>query len=192
MLKRSRRGALGLVPIFVFLILIPCVIAAVPAPSRPEPTGALNIDLRLLGVIPDVGNRDSAVARIQVTLESFVSTAGVELEVGTWDGPSAPKDRKGFAPGSLRWERARPIEPQEASSGSVSLRRGESARTVVEVPLTGLAVHEVIVSGRAGGPGGTLTTEGMIKVPFGVPLPLPEDDGTVSQYRAVPAQEVRP
>jgi hypothetical protein len=74
----------------------------------------------------------------------------------------------------------------------VSLRPRETARTVVEVPLTGLAVHEIIVTGRAGGPGGTLATEGMIKVPFGVPLPLPEDDGTVSEYRAVPAQEVRP
>ena len=179
------------VALLAFLHSPPCAAATTPAPPMPEPVGALDIRLRLLDVVQDVHNPDSAVARIEVTLESFVSASDLKLGVGQTSPSSATKPKE-LSPGSVRWERGRPIEPQEAASGSVSLRRGEAARTVVEVPLTGLAVHEIIVSGSARGPQGLLTTEGMIRVPFGVRLPLPEDDGVVSQFRAVPAQEVRP
>ena len=184
------RAYASLIALFAFLGLALWAPATRAAPTR-EPTGALDIRLRLLEVVQDVRDQNSAVARIEVTLESFVAASDLKLGVGQ-AGSSSSGKLKELAPGSLTWVRGRPIEPQEASSGSVSLRRGESARTVVEVPLTGRAVHEIIVGGSAGGPKGLLTTEGMIRVPLGVRLPLPEDDGVVSMYRAVPAQEVRP
>src|SRR5262245_9011559 len=189
--KWTLRAAYSLVSLFGFLVLAPCAAATTPELPTHEPTGELDIGLRLVDVVQDVHNRDSAVARIEVTLESFVTASDLQLGVGQ-TGPSSSRNPKELPKGSVRWQRGRPIEPQEAASGSVSLRPGEAARTVVEVPLTGLAVHEIIVSGSARGLQGLLTTEGMIRVPFGVRLPLPEDDGVVSQFRAVPAQEVRP
>ena len=173
---------------YVALLALVFILAAPPA-SASEPMGPIEIQLRLLDVTPGHGP-DSAVARIEVKLQARIFASEPLLDVKRADG--SPWTTKGgrLSTRNLHWRKS--VEPQEGSESHISHGFVDEILTTIEVPLEGRAVHEVVVTASAASPGGILTTENVVLVPFGASLPLPADDGTVSEFPAVPSREVRP
>lgn len=172
----------------IFLtLLLPCARPALAS----EALGDLEVQLRLVEVTPSKAARAHAIAgdaRIEVVLQAALPLQGIRVRIlrpdGTpWIAGSHPLD-----PGQPEWSRVGGGEPLEPGDGSPSLGARGALRTVLTIPLDGAAVHEIIVEAVGEGSSGLIRTENMIRVALGVPLPLPDDDGTVASY----PMEVRP
>jgi hypothetical protein len=170
------------------LLFIPALVRATPVHAT-EAMGDLELELRLLDVTPSASGRAGAagVARIEVVVQAAVATERLRLRVLRPDGTPWAAGSRLYDIGQIAWSRPDGGEPLEPDGGP-SLAPREALRTILTIPVMGKMVHEIVVEAVGTGASGTLRTENVVRVPFGVPMPVPDDDGEVAGFRL----EVRP
>ncbi len=149
-----------------------------------EPLPPLNLQLRVLDIAGQPGG--AATARIQVTALATVDVASIALEIRTADGRPWPLPVAGVT--SPVWSAS---PGGKAERGELWIPRNGWASTILEVPLPGRAVHEIVLGARAETSVGPVTTEGLAVAEWGAHRPAPVDDGTVAEFPAVPSKEGR-
>ena len=168
---------------FVFLFLAPS-----HAFACEEPAGALAVEARVLEVAPASARAETAIARVEVVVQTAVAAERIALELERPDGSPWP-----FHTPPPRWQRpgrgSDPSGDPEDAGGELSLPARSVARAILQVPLHGRAVHELVLKVTAETAQGALETEAFVMAPFGASLPAPSDDGAVAEFRAVPSKE---
>lgn len=158
--------------LFFFLFFLAAIGSAhawsTPVEACREPAGPLDLEARLLEVVPRPSSPEmTAVARVELVLRAAVPARDIVLDL----------EKPAGGPGPLH------TVP--------SLARGEAARTILEIPVRGKALHEIVIRAMAAGATGPIATEVLVRVPLGVPVPEPVDDGTVAEFPAVGSEEAR-
>jgi hypothetical protein len=150
-----------------------------------EALSDLDLQIRLVGVEPGRGQgRDmKGAARIEAVLRVSQATESIRLTVERPDGSSWTVGSQPFDPEPLKWRTLDGGEPQEAESGRPMAGPHQALRTTLVVPLKGADVHEIVVRVSGVGPGGSLTTEAMLKAPLGVELELPVEKDGVATFK---------
>ncbi len=187
--KQERQGtAFSLLLLgVVFAMTIPCASPALGS----EPLGDLDLRLTLVGLETTTASDGSVaggVARIEATLEAAAPAREARLRVLRPDGTAWLAGGRPFDPGPTAWTRADGGEALVAADGSVALGARETVRAVLEIPLEGAAVHEIVVEVAGRGARGSLRTENVLRVALGVPETDAEED---DEYVSFPV-EVRP
>ena len=158
--------------------------AAARGARASEAKGDLNLSLRLVEIIPGksvAGSPPNGIARIEVIVDAFEATQQLELTVERADGspwtvkgrPVTPRPSPYTTPGG---------EPWEPGADGITVPSRGTLRTMIEVPLEGAAVHEIILRATGLAAGSLVTTEAMVLAALGAPLNLPVDDGTVANF----------
>lgn len=166
------------------------VASSLPGARASEPKGDLNLELRVVEIVPAQGASGSAptaIARIEAVVDAFAATHDLELTIERPDG--APWTTKG-RPVPLRqpsWT-SPAGEPVSPGALGVAVPARGTLRALIEVPLEGAAVHEIIVRARGVAARGPVQTESMVKAALGVVPDLPVDDGATASFKL---QEVR-
>ena len=163
----------------LFLIAAGLACLALPSFAR-EAIGALGLQVKQLD-----GARGGA--RIAVVLEAAVPLQHVRVSFLRSDGvPLTPASRP-IDPGRLEWRRPGASDPEDP--GDLSLTQGTVLQTALSVPLPHRGSYEIVVRAEGDGPDGPVTTEGMVRIDFGVSsITYVERDG-VAEFTAT---EVRP
>lgn len=165
----------------VSALTIPCPTPAVGS----EPLGDLELRLTLVELTTTTaadGSDAGGLARIEVTLEAALPARGIRLRVLRPDGTGWIVDGKPYDPGQPVWTRVGGDEPPDTVDGGPSVGPREAIRTVIEVPVSGAAVHEVVVEILGQGARGPLRTENVVRVALGVPETDVEDDGEYASF----------
>ena len=147
-----------------------------------EPKGDLNVELRLVELVPAqaAGSAPRAIARIEAVVDAFAATHDLDLTVERPDG--APWTIQG-RPVTLRPSWTSPAgEPVSPGALGVAVPPRGTLRALIEVPLEGAKVHEIIVRARGVAAAGPVQTESMVKAALGVVPDLPVDDGATASF----------
>lgn len=171
----------------VSAMAIPCASPALGS----EPLGDLELRLTLVDLATTTdsdGGVAGGVARVEAILQAAAPAREVRLRVLRPDGAAWTADGRPFDPGPAAWTRMDGADALVAADGSVTIGAREAVRTVLEVPLEGAAVHEIVVEVAGRGARGLLRTESALRVVLGVPESHEEDD---DGYVSFPV-EVRP
>ena len=136
---------------------------AIPAAAR-EGIGELGLLVRQVELTPS--GRAAAGARIEVVLQAAVPIEDVRLSFLQSDGTPLTRATRAIDPGRLSWRRPGATDPEDA--GDPSLAPGTELRATVQVPLPHKGSYEIVVRAEGTGPLGPVTTEGMVRVEFGV------------------------
>jgi hypothetical protein len=161
---------------------------AAMAPAKPafatEAKGDLDLQLRLVETVPGrgpAGPSMTGVARIEVLVEAFRATGGVELRVLRPDGSAWTVKTRPFTTRDLAWS-DRGGEPLEPGADGPSIRVRGAIRTTIAVPLEGAAIHEIVVAVTGLVGGDPIATEGVVRAVLGVPDNQPVDDGAFANF----------
>ncbi len=169
-LASAIRAALSAAAAIALLATVP---GATPVTAS-EPLGDLNLDLKVVDVTPGPASRSArteGVATLDVVLSAYRGAEDIRLRVLKADGTVWTVRSKPFDPGAIPWRTPEGGEPREG--GAPSLAPGGTLVARVAVPLEGAAIHPIVVEVVAEVGGTTLRTENMVRVAFGVPMPLP-------------------
>ena len=155
-----------------------------------EALGDLDLQARILQIVPGKGSAAAAfgVAKVELLLQAAYDTSGIDLRVASPDGRTWKIKSGPFSPGRIPWTRPDGGEPYEAGDGSTAIDRHGSLRAVIDVPMEGAAIHEMVFEVSGIGPTGPIHTTAVVRAALGVPDRLPVDDGTVATF----PMEVRP
>ncbi len=152
--------------------------------ANAEPLPPLHLQLRVLDIVEHPGG--GATARIEVTALATVDVAALDLDLRTADGRPWPLPVAAL--GSPDWQ----VSPGgKAGPGRLSIPTRGWASMILDVPLPGRAVHEIILGAIAETSIGRIVTEGATVAEWGAHRPAPVDDGEVAEFLAVPSKEGR-
>lgn len=162
------------------LAVATCLVClAVPSFAR-EPIGALGLQVRPV-------DKGAGGARIAVLLEAAVPIEHVRLSFLRSDGTPLTRATRPIEPGALTWRRPGASDPEDP--GDLSLEAGTVLQTTLQVPLPHKGSYEVVVRATGDGPDGPVTTEGMVRIDFGVSSTTYVERDGVAEFTA---KEVRP
>jgi len=168
------------------LAVLAAVCACLTAPSfAREPIGALGLQVRPVDATPS--ERGHGGARIEVVLEAAAPIEHVRLSFLRSDGTPLTAATRPIDPGPLTWRRPGASDPEDA--GDLSLASGTTLRTTLQVPLPHKGSYEIVVRATGDGDAGPVTTEGMVRIDFGVPSTTYVEHDGVAEFTA---REVRP
>lgn len=187
----DRRPMPRLRPWFSTLMLLAATWWPATTPAT-EVLADLDVDLQLLGVTPDAKDASTATARILVTIGTFLETDDIRVRFLRSDGVPGTAAAQEVDPGFLNWSTGE-SRRSAVDFGSVSrLGARDSVRAVLDLPLPGPGVFELVAKVAGTSVSGPVRTEAMVHVPFGVDLPRPEIKDGVAEFRAMASEEVRP
>jgi hypothetical protein len=166
-----------------FMVAAVCVCLSTPSFAR-EAIGALGLQVRPGSVTP---SGRSAGAGIEVLLEAATPIEHVRLSFLRSDGTPLTAATRPIDPGPLSWRRPGGSDPEEA--GDLSLAAGTVLRASVQVPLPHKGSYEIVVRATGESATGPVTTEGMVRIDFGVSSTTYVEHDGVAEFTA---QEVRP
>lgn len=155
-----------------------------------EALGDLDLYARVLQIVPARGAAaaTSGVAKVELLLQAAYDTSGIDLRVTSPDGRTWRVKSGPFSLGRIPWTRPDGGEPYESGDGSTTIASRGTLRAVIDVPLEGAAIHEMVFQVSGVGPSGPIRTTAVVRAPLGVPNRLPVDDGEIASF----PMEVRP
>jgi len=166
------------------MVVAVCVCLSTTSFAR-EAIGALGLQVRPVDVTSS--GRGAGGARIAILLEAAVPIEHVRVSFLRSDGTPLSRATRPIDAGALSWRRPGASDPED--SGDLSLAAGTVLQTTLQVPLPHKGSYEVVVRATGDGPDGPVTTEGMVRLDFGVSsITYVEKDG-VAEFTA---KEVRP
>jgi len=160
------------------LAAVSLVCFALPSFAR-EPIGALGLQVRPVG--------GAGGSRIAVLLEAAVPLEHVRVSFLRSDGTPLTKASRPIDSGPVSWRRPGATDPEEP--GDLTLAAGTVLQTTLQVPLPHKGSYEIVVHAEGDGPDGPVTTEGMVRIDFGVSSTTYVERDGVAEFTA---KEVRP
>ena len=171
-------------PLRLLVVAASLVCLTIPSFSR-EPIGALGLQVKPVDVTPS--GRGAGGTRIEVLLQAAVPLQHVRVSFLQSDGTPLTAATRPIDPGPLSWRRPGASDPEEP--GDLSLSAGTILGTTLQVPLPHKGSYEIVVRATGESAMGPVTTEGMVRIDFGVSsTTYVENDGGAE----FTAREVRP
>lgn len=145
-----------------------------------EPTPDLTLEARVVATNGTTrwGGGIEGTATIELTLSSLRQVRDFELRVLRPDRSAWSVDGRAWSPAPPLWAAA----DGEVLVGRPDLAAGGAMRAVVEIPLRGAAIHEIVIEAVGTGESGTTATETFVRVPLGVAPRLAVGDGDVAAF----------
>jgi hypothetical protein len=152
---------------------------AAPASAR-EPVDDIQVSASLTEtsqISPGSRGDLEGTARLQVEVSFAQAVSNIEARVAR---PSRASAQRVVAAGT-RWSLPDGMPSTELASGRASRAAGGTLIALVEVPVSGKGVHDLVVEvSGTGAEGNVVRGEAFVRVPLGVPLPSVADDGEVA------------
>ena len=162
-----------------FAAVLSFICVTSPALAR-EPIGALGLQVKPV-------EETSGGTRIAVLLEAAIPVEHVRVSFLRSDGVPWTRATRPLDPGPLSWRRPGATDPEDP--GDLSLGAGTVLQSTLQVPLPHKGSYEIVVRAQGEGPDGPVTTEGMVRIDFGVSSSSYVERDGVAEFTA---REVRP
>ena len=158
-----------------------------PTPAR-EALGDLDLGLRVVEVAADAGPSGTGTATVDILLSALVSVHDLRFTFLRSDGTPFAVAATPIDGSRLAWRRPGARDPEEPGGndpeepGDVSIDKGGVLGTRLHVLLPRTGLYEIVVKVVGTGATGPVSTETMVRIPFGTALPAPVEREGVAEF----------